>query len=211
LYRLNQNTFDKSNFGNALLAISKNNKTMPIRYCTLCLLLFFFSLPIYSQKDTIPKKPTYEKLERAYSDDYFCLSAGMYLKKQIVGEIGVTYIMWRGSHLDTYRGWKLATEFNFKKEQFFIAPKFGVETYLALLGLGIKVVDYTNFTYHDVKLTPEIGMAFSKYGTLMYGYNIHINRSRLDYIPKHRLALTINIDTYILFQNMKHWGHFSAT
>jgi hypothetical protein len=166
-----------------------------MKYQILCIFLLL-CLSIFGQKDsTIFKKERYEY------EPHFYFSFGLSVQKQLVGDVGVIYGKGLTEHSGSVlgmKGLKLASEFNFSRDNFFIAPKISAEFHVVFLGLRFNVIDYTNFVYHDVKVTPEIGATLLGYVSLFYGYNFSLNNARLDYVGKHRLSLTFNINKFII-------------
>jgi hypothetical protein len=166
-----------------------------MKYQILCIFLLLY-LSIFGQKDsTIFKKERYEFEPHLY------FSIGLSLQKQLVGDVGIIYgkgITEHSGFVLGMMGIKLASEFNFNRDNFFIAPKISAEIHVFLVGLRFSVIDYTNYTYHDVKITPEIGVTGLGYVSLFYGYNFSMNNSRLDYVDKHRLSLTFNINKFLI-------------
>jgi hypothetical protein len=166
-----------------------------MKYKILCV---FLLLKLYSfgQKDSsIIEKERYEYEPHLY------FSIGLSLQKQLVGDVGITYgkgITEHSGFVLGMMGIKLASEFNFNRDKFFIAPKISAEIHVVLVGLRLSVIDYTNYVYHDVKITPEIGLSGLGYVSLLYGYNFSLNNSRLDYVAKHRLSLTFNINKFLI-------------
>jgi hypothetical protein len=163
--------------------------------------LCFVVLIAYGQTDTSTHKTPLTEL-----DKHLYLSTGISYQKQWVGEIGLLY----GKEWHERRGYtigmggiKLASEFNFSREQFFIAPKLSYELDMLILGLRLNIVDYTNFTYHDFKLTPEIGITALGFVGIYYGVNIPMNTSRLDCVGLHRVTLSGNLDKFHVFKKKK--------
>jgi hypothetical protein len=159
-----------------------------MKYRLLSILLFF-TLYAYGQKDT-----TKHKEEPSLTDLHYSFSAGLSYQKQVVGEVGVIYGKAFGRHAPMYVGYKAATEFNFKQDNFFIAPKLSLELDMMFVGFRLNVMDYTNFVYHDIKFTPEYGICYGNLFTLYYGRNYAISPSRLDFVTKNKITFTITFD-----------------
>jgi hypothetical protein len=166
-----------------------------MKYRILCVLLFL-KLSSFGQK-----KSTINDIERYEYEPHLYFSFGLSVQKQLVGDVGVIYGKGMTEHSGIVvgmKGIKLASEFNFNRDKFFIAPKISAEIHIVFVGLRFSVIDYTNYTYHDVKITPEIGVTGLGYVSLFYGYNFSMNNSRLDYVAKHRLSLTFNINKFLI-------------
>lgn len=129
-------------------------------------------------------------------DTHFIFSTGLSNQKQLWGEVGIIYGKTLRSSCDRagLAGVKLGTEFNFTPSKFMIAPKIGFEFDIAIFGARMNIIDYTDFTYHDFKFTPEIGLSFLGLVDVFYGYNYSISEKRIDNIGTHRLTLTVNFD-----------------
>jgi hypothetical protein len=159
--------------------------------------LGLFISNVFSQSDT-----TKQTISKVHEDKaHFILSAGISYQKQAVGEIGVIYGY--SSLSDVCNpggvvGIKLASEFNFNRNKFFIAPKLGAELNYFIFGLRLNVIDYTDFMYHDFKFTPEIGLSLMGAINLFYGYNCSLTPKRLENIGTHRITLTVNFDRIFL-------------
>jgi hypothetical protein len=168
----------------------------------ISLILFTFFCPhLYCQTDTIKNKETINE-DKAH----FILSGGLSYQKQFVGELGVIYgysglgDMCNPSGLI---GLKLASEFNFTSNNFFIAPKIGGQIDFYILGARLNIIDYTNFNYHDFKFTPEIGLSLTGFVDLFYGYNFSLTEKRIHDIGTHRVTLTINFDPKLWIHRKK--------
>jgi hypothetical protein len=163
----------------------------PIIFC-----LLFNAIMAFGQKDTSNHK-TLTKY-----DKHLYLTVGISKQKQIMGEVGLLYGNWLHEHSGItigMSGMKVSTEFNFKAENFTIAPKVGYEMAILYVGGKLSIMDYTNFTYHDFKLTPEIGLTSAGLMNVYYGINIPITKSRLDNVSLHRFSLTFNLDKFYTF------------
>jgi len=128
---------------------------------------------------------------------HFIISAGISYQKELVGELGFIYGYSAPPGPCTsgnLRGLKFATEFNFNSDNFFIAPKVGVEFDYLILGARLNIIDYTDFTYHDFKFTPEIGLSLMGAFDIFYGYNYSLTDKRIENIGTNRITLTINFD-----------------
>ncbi len=128
--------------------------------------------------------------------NHFIFSTGISTQKQLWGEVGIIYGKTMIGSCDQIGlvGAKLGTEFNFTPSKFMIAPKIGFEYDFSLFGARLNIIDYTNFTYHDIKFTPEIGLSLLGFVDIFYGYNFSISEKRIDNIATHRLTLTVNFD-----------------
>jgi hypothetical protein len=155
------------------------------KYYLLISLFLFNVIFAFGQKDSI-----IHLNKRSIEDKRVWLSLGISVQKQAVGEIGIMYgkIQIGREGLIIGSGYKLASEFNFNPKSFFIAPKLSWEAG-AFFGFRISIIDYTNFNYHDFKLTPELGFAAYVLNVHL-GYNIPINRSRIEDIGNFRFSLT---------------------
>lgn len=132
---------------------------------------------------------------------HFILSGGLSYQRQFAGEVGLIYGYTATNgpcNPGGLGGLKFATEFNFNSNTFFIAPKIGAEFDFAFFGARLNIIDYTDFTYHDFKFTPEAGLSFLGIVNLFYGYNFSLTENRIENIGTHRLTLTINLDKIML-------------
>lgn len=148
------------------------------------------SAQLFAQKDTTQKVVPEDR-------SHFIFSAGLSYQKQLVGEVGVIYgFSARGGSCNPggLGGIKIATEFNFNNKDFFIGPKICAELDVLIFGARLSLIDYTDFTYHDLKLTPEIGLSLSGMVNLFYGHNYSLTDKRLQNISTNRLSLTFNLD-----------------
>lgn len=167
------------------------------------LLLTISSGQVFGQSDTTKSKQILKEIndeDRAH----FIFSSGLSYQRQLLGEVGLIYGYSASDgpcNSGGLVGLKLASEFNFNKDNFFIAPKLGVEMDFLIFGARINFIDYTNFTYHDLKFTPEIGLSLTGFLNLFYGYNFSLTDKQIDNVGTHRVTLTINFDK-ILFGNI---------
>jgi hypothetical protein len=149
----------------------------------------------FCQKDSIKS--------RVFENYHLYPSIGISYQKQLVGEVGVLYGYRRPSDgcklCGPLYGIKLASEFNFDSNNFYIAPKLAFELDLLIINARINFIDYSNVTYHDLKITPEIGLSYSGIVTLHYGYNIPLTPSKIDNVGTHRVTLVFN---YGLWKNL---------
>ena len=146
----------------------------------------------FAQRDSIPKQAAADK-----DKGHFIFSAGLSWQQQLVGELGVIYgFSARGGSCNPggLGGIKIASEFNFNSKNFFIGPKLCAELDFLIFGTRLNLIDYTDFTYHDLKFTPEVGLSFSGMLNLFYGHNYSLTDKRLHYISNNRISLTLNLD-----------------
>jgi hypothetical protein len=137
---------------------------------------------------------------QTFDDDFIdnlYISGGVTFNKQKFGELGVGYgfIDSWGScgPQNLFLGLKLASEFGKTAEKkTIIAPKISAEINLRIIGARINFIDYTDFTYHDFKFTPEIGISANGLCNLFYGYNFSLSKNHLDNIARNRLTLVFN-------------------
>ncbi|MFN8437811.1 MAG: hypothetical protein U0V72_09235 [Cytophagales bacterium] len=160
----------------------------------LVLLMTISFTHVFGQIDT-----SKHEIQNAPNGNYLIFSGGLSFQKQFFGELGIIYgkTIWtkEGPGIPILAsGLKLATEFNFNSKNFILAPKVCFEFNTPLLGTRLSIIDFTNFTNHDFKFTPEIGISLGTLVNLFYGYNFSLTENRLDNIGTHRFTLTINYD-----------------
>ena len=134
-------------------------------------------------------------------DFHFHPSFGLSYQNQLVGEAGLLYAKEShgscgGGFMRNFIGIKVASEFNFDVNHFYIAPKIAYEVNLPLISGRLSIIDYTNFFYHDLKITPEIGITYGGFINLHYGYNISLTEktnNRIPFVGTYRVTLTINL------------------
>jgi hypothetical protein len=139
--------------------------------------------------------------------DNLYVSGGVTFNKQKFGEIGIGYGFispWGACDCGPQNlnlGLKLASEFGkiYVKEfgkmdaqKFILAPKISAEVHVRFVGARINFIDYTDFTYHDIKFTPEIGISGNGLINLFYGYNFALSKNHLNGIARNRLTLVFN-------------------
>jgi hypothetical protein len=173
----------------------------PVKNCTLNqklllpLFLCLYCLSVHAQTDS-SKHDKDDETEKC-----LIFSSGFSFQKQFMGEVGVIYgyVINGSCSPGGLMGWKLASEFNFSGKNFIIGPKIRAELDFALFGTRLSIVDYTDFTYHDIKLLPELGLSLIGSANLFYGYNFSLTNRRIPNIGTHRLSLTVNF-------NKELWG-----
>jgi hypothetical protein len=156
--------------------------------------LLFNAIMAFGQKDTANHKTALTEY-----DKHLYLAVGIVKQKQLMGEVGLLYGKWFHEHSGVtigMSGMKVSTEFNFQSKNFTIAPKVGYEFAILYVGGKLSLMDYTNFTYHDFKLTPEIGLTSAGYMGVYYGINIPITKSHLDNVSLHKFSLMFNLDKF---------------
>jgi hypothetical protein len=82
----------------------------------------------------------------------------------------------------------LSTEF-LVDDKFVICPKFGYHFVLAMVDLGINLLDYTNFNEHRFGIRPEIGLSLGGMIGGYYGYNLTTNK--LFNVSNHNFGIKI--------------------
>ena len=63
---------------------------------------------------------------------------------------------------------------------FIMCPKFGYHIVLAVLDIGVQVIDYTDFHTHKFGIQPEIGLSFAGVLGVYYRYNLTTNKDAFD-------------------------------
>jgi hypothetical protein len=131
--------------------------------------------------------------------DKIFFSGGVTFNERKFGELGVGFGFidaWGACECgpqNLYFGLKLATEFGkISEKKTIIAPKIGAEVNLRFVGARINFIDYTDFTHHDIKFTPEIGISLNGLSNLFYGYNFSISKKNLEGVARNRLTLVFN-------------------
>ena len=132
-----------------------------------------------------------------FEDNTFFPSGGISIQKHIFGEAEVCY----GSGDATCGSCgsddvffpKLGSEFTIDNSKLVLGPKFSCEYVYAFLGTRINIIDYTNFTKHDWRFTPEIGLSFCAIISIYYGYNIPLTEDRLSSVTTNRITLTFTL------------------
>ena len=155
--------------------------------------LILFTILILNSTIGLSQKDSTKK--HIFEDYHLYPSIGISYQKQLVGEVGVLYAYSQPfSHCQTnvLYGIKLAAEFNFNSNHFYMAPKIGIQTDYLLLSARLNLIDYTNSTYHDLKLTPEIGLSITNIINIYYGYNIPLTPNKINDIGTHRVTLNFN-------------------
>lgn len=75
---------------------------------------------------------------------------------------------------------------------FIMCPKFGYHVVLAVLDVGIQVIDYTDFHTHKFGLQPEIGLSLGGMIGAYYRYSLTTNKDAFD-ISNHNFGIKIII------------------
>jgi hypothetical protein len=127
---------------------------------------------------------------------HFILSTGFVYDERFWGDIGIVYAKTNNTDLLKLglAGYRLGTEFTFAHDKFLLGPKISAEVDFWFFGMRMNIIDYTDFTYHDLKLTPEIGLTLDGQIDIFYGYNISLSESNIPYVGDHRLTVTLNFD-----------------
>lgn len=154
------------------------------------ILCCFTTVVLFSKTDSTAKK-------NADDDMHIIYSFGCSYQNEFLAEAGLMY-GWSAKtgpcNPGGMAGIKLASEFNFSPNNFYIAPKISAQADLIFLALRVNIIDYTDFTHHDIKITPEIGITLLGHMDIMYGYNIPTAISTIPNISTHRVTLTFNFD-----------------
>jgi hypothetical protein len=130
------------------------------------------------------------------SEKHYFFSGGIVYDGHTYGDIGIVYGITNTTRMiePSLAGYRFGSEFMFDNEKFIMGPKVSAELDVLIIGGRINIIDYTDFTYHDVKLTPEIGFTVDGAVDLFYGYNITLTNSEIKKVGEHRISLIINFD-----------------
>lgn len=167
---------------------------MNIIKTVISLIILLSSIVCFSQES--------DGKHKLLKDFHFFPSFGLSYQNQLVGEAGLLYAKGTpfgscgGGFMRKFTGIKVASEFNFDVNHFYIAPKIAWEVNLPLISGRLSIIDYTNFFYHDLKITPEIGITYGGFINLHYGYNISLTEktnNRIPFVGTYRITLTINL------------------
>ncbi len=109
----------------------------------------------------------------------FAFMAGYNYNKVHWGEIGLVR-GWRCNYdkecysfaEGLYYYASLSSEFTIHDQKFIACPKLGYHVEFLVLGIGLNVVDYTDFSSHAFGLRPEIDLSLSSAVGIYYSYNI---------------------------------------
>ena len=138
--------------------------------------------------------------QNTHSQYHLIYSGGISYQKQLVGEAGLMYgYSENGGPCNPPigpLGIKFSYEFNFESHHCFVAPKISYQCDLALIGIRISLIDYTNHIYNDYKFTPELGITLFGYLDLFYGYNIPLTKDKIENIGTNRITMTINLNVF---------------
>lgn len=157
---------------------------------------------------------------KAYKNG-FVPSYGCSFQYHFVGELGLQYgigKVWDGTTLFEYGHPyslfypRIATEFYFVRKDLCLGPKIALEYIYRWFCTRANIIDYINFhDQHDLRFTPEIGIAFhnvtidsSDFFELInvyYGYNIPVGENRIADIPGNRVTISINLIQYHYVDN----------
>ncbi len=125
-------------------------------------------------------------------------------QKQFFGEIGLNYSLFDAPEKvippSVPYCFKLATEYNFNKNQPILVPKFSAEANILILHFKASVADYTNLKINDWRIIPETGLTFLGVCTLAYGWNIPVTHSRLNGVSPQRISLSFNMNIDFFFR-----------
>lgn len=94
----------------------------------------------------------------------------------------------------------LGSEFYFADKKLYLGPKVSLELLWRPLCFRVSMIDYTNFTNQDYRLTPEVGIKLYLVRSIFrlnvisiyYGYNIPIGAERIGDVPGNRITIILN-------------------
>jgi hypothetical protein len=131
-----------------------------------------------------------------FEEAHFVFSGGASYQKSFSGEIGVLYAseLYGPCTPVGIFGPKIATELMSINNKFIFGPKLSFEVQAFYLGGRVSLTDYTDFSKHDIRFTPEFGVTVKGLVSLFYGYSMCINNNRFEEIGHHRISLIINFD-----------------
>lgn len=120
-------------------------------------------------------------------NDWMLSFGGVFQGNRVLGEIGIM----NGIAIESFytAGLKMGTEISFN-DNFYIAPKIGIELNLLFVSAKASLINYTDFKHYEPKLTPEIGLSILGYLNLTYGYNISLTSKHIANVPTHRITLS---------------------
>lgn len=146
--------------------------------------------PIFSFGQEITKKNTGKLI----------FSPGISYQKQFFGEINMMYSKIEEGH-GVIANWgpRVGIEANFSGSNFIYAPKIGYELDAVFLALRGNLINYIDKGNVDLRILPEAGLSFFGAVNLTYGYGIPLLKFESVQISRHRITLTINL-------NSKLWG-----
>jgi hypothetical protein len=73
---------------------------------------------------------------------------------------------------------------------FIVCPKFGYHIVLAMLDVGVQVIDYTDFHTHKFGIQPEVGLSFGGVLGAYYRYSLTTNKDAFN-ISNHNIGIKI--------------------
>jgi hypothetical protein len=86
----------------------------------------------------------------------------------------------------------LSSEFTVQDQRFIACPKLGYHVEFLVLGIGLNVVDYTDFKSHVFGLRPEIDLSLSSVVGIYYSYNISTKHDWLR-VSNHNIGIKVII------------------
>ncbi len=75
-----------------------------------------------------------------------------------------------------------------------LGPKVGYEIAAGLLGLGVDLTVYTDFTAETLVLTPKAGLSIFGFANLFYGYNAILSDNHFPVIGHNRFSLSFSLN-----------------
>jgi hypothetical protein len=163
-----------------------------MKFLVLLFLLIFTYVIVFAEADSTQVKC--DNSDKAS----LIFSAGISYQREFLGEVGLIYGLADGGGPcfgPSLAGVKIASEFNFDPENFYIAPKICGVLSTFPIGIRLSVIDYTDLKYHDIKITPEIGISVAAID-IFYGYNYSLTDRRIENIGTHRITTTFNFSRY---------------
>jgi hypothetical protein len=152
------------------------------------ILFLFFSVPYFSFAQF-----------GAYNESTIRIAPAVSYQGQFFGELNIMYAEGEGTYGpcgDPLIGARIGVEANFDKDHFIYAPKIGYEIIACPILFRLNIIDYVDNSNMDLRILPEIGLAYLDIVTLAVGYNAPILKFKTD-ITKFCITLTFEINTCI--------------
>ena len=175
------------------------------------LLISMLCLVGYSQADTVPDTILIRSIEtdfhkiavdndtihlnsiekRRFITESWGITAGIGLNRNVNIVLGYG----RATFIDVVGvSFYIGSEFLYQNENFLVAPKISFRMGGGF-AYGLNLLYYTNFRgYNNFVFRPEVGIGFHRV-SLLWGYNISLNRTAFDMIRRSNISFVWYFDT----------------
>ena len=136
------------------------------------------------------------------NDGKFALLVGYNYNRNHFGELGIVR-GWRCNYDSPceemiagplfYYYSSFSSEFIIDKS-FIICPKLGYHFVFGFIGVGISVLDYTDFNKHNFGIRPEVGWSLGGIIGGYYGYNLTLNETLFN-VTTHNIGIKVIVSS----------------